>query len=65
MRKHKFNDYISIRKTQSLDAQEECLATSLSLVTRLHPPQTIVVRLHMRKSNVVILTRVTTGNIGV
>ncbi len=49
----------------SRNAQEEHLATSPSLVTRLHLPHAIVVRLHVRKSNVVILTPETAGTVGV
>ncbi len=41
---------------KSLNAQDERLVTSPYLVTRLHLPHAIEVRLHMRKSNVVILT---------
>ncbi len=46
---------------KSLGAQEVCLATSLYLVTRLHLTHMIVVRLHVRKSNVVVLTPETVG----
>ncbi len=35
------------------------------LVTRLHLPHTIVVRLHVRKSSVVIVTLETVGIVGV
>ncbi len=42
---------------ESLSAQEERLATSPYLVTRLHLLHAIEVRLHMRKINVVILTQ--------
>ncbi len=38
------------------NAQNERLATSPQMVTRLHLPNAIVVRLHIRKSNVVFLT---------
>ncbi len=48
-----------------LNAQEERLATSPQLVTRLRLPHAIVVRLHLRKSNVVILTQKMAGEIGV
>ncbi len=41
---------------KSLNVQEERLAISPQLVTRLHLPHAIVVKLHLRKSNVVILT---------
>ncbi len=50
---------------ESLIAQEDRLATSPQLVTRLHLPHTIVVRLHVRKSNVVILTPETAATVGV
>ncbi len=43
---------------KSLNAQEERLATSPQLVKRLHLPHAIVVRLHVRESNVAILTPV-------
>ncbi len=45
--------------------QDERLATSPYSVTRLHLPHVIVMRLHMRKSNVVILTPETTGTVSV
>ncbi len=35
---------------KSLDAQDELLATSFQMVTRLHLPHAIVVRLHVRKA---------------
>ncbi len=41
---------------KSLNAQEEHLATSPFLATRLHLLHAIAVRLHVLKSNVVILT---------
>ncbi len=41
---------------KSLNAQEQLLATSPQLVTMLHLLHAILVRLHVRKSNVVILT---------
>ncbi len=41
---------------KSLIAQEEHLAASPYLVTRLHLLHAIVVRFHVRKNNVVILT---------
>ncbi len=44
-----------------LNAQEERLATSPRLATRLHLPHAVVVSLHLRKSNVVILTPETAG----
>ncbi len=40
----------------SVHLAEECLATSLFLVTRLHMPQAIVVRLHSQAIDVVVLT---------
>ncbi len=49
---------------KSLNVQEERLATSHYLVTRLHPPHAIAVRLYVRKSNVVILTPETAGTHG-
>ncbi len=48
-----------------LNAQDERLATSPKLVTRLHLPHAIVVRLHVCKSNVVILTPETAVTVGV
>ncbi len=50
---------------KSLNAQDECLATSPKLVTRLHLPPPIVMRLHVRKTNVVILTAETASTAGV
>ncbi len=50
---------------KSLNAQEEHVATSPQLVTRLHLPHAIVVRLRSRKSNVVILTPESAGTIDV
>ncbi len=50
---------------KSLNAQDECLATSPLLVTRLHLPHAILVRLHVSKSNVVILTPETVVTVGV
>ncbi len=47
---------------KSLNVQEERLAISPQLVTRLHLPHAIVVKLHLHKSNVVILTPETTGS---
>ncbi len=50
---------------KSLNTQEERLATLPQLVTRLHLPHALVVRLHVRKSYVVILTPKTAGTVGV
>ncbi len=50
---------------KSLNAKEERLATSPQLVTRLHLSHTIVVKLHVRKANVVILTPEMTDTVGV
>ncbi len=50
---------------KSLNPQEDCLATSPPLVTRFHQPHAIVVRLHVRKSNVFILTPETADIVGV
>ncbi len=50
---------------KNLNAQEERLATSPQMVTRLHLPHAIVVRLHERKSNVFILTLETAVTVGV
>ncbi len=50
---------------KSLYAQEGRLATSHQLVTRLHLPHTIAVRLDVRKSNVVTLTPGTAVTVGV
>ncbi len=41
---------------KSLNAQEHRLAISPLMVTRFHLPHAIVVRLHVRKGDVVILT---------
>ncbi len=41
-------------KNKSPITQEACLATSPYLVTRLHLTHAIVVRLHMRKINVIL-----------
>ncbi len=49
---------------KNLDAKKY-LATLPLLVTRLYMPHAIVVRLHVRKSNVVILTQETAGIVGV
>ncbi len=48
-----------------LNAQEERLATSPLLVTRLHLPHAIVIRLHVYKDNVVIFTPDPAGTVGV
>ncbi len=45
--------------------QDECLATSPYLATRLHVPHAIEVRLHVHKNYVFILTPETTGLVGV
>ncbi len=50
---------------EKLNAQEEHLAASPQLVTRLHLPHTIELRLHVRKINVVILTPEMAGPLGV
>ncbi len=50
---------------KSLNAQEGLLATSPELVKRLHLTHAIVVRLHVRKINVVILTPESRGTVGV
>ncbi len=52
-------------RAKSLDAQDERRATSLELLTRLHLPQAIAVRLHVCKINVVILTVETACIVGV
>ncbi len=49
----------------SIAQSERLQATSPLLVTRLHLPLAIVVRLHVRKSNVVILTPETAVTVGV
>ncbi len=46
-------------------AQDERLATSPGLVTRLHLRHAIAVRFHVRKINAVILTPETVGTVGV
>ncbi len=51
--------------TKSLAAQEERLVTSPYLVTRLQRPHAIVVRLHVRKINDVILIPKTAGIVDV
>ncbi len=54
------------RSEMSLDAQEQRLATSPYLVTTLHLPHAIEVRLHVRKINVVIIPSLeTVGTVGV
>ncbi len=50
---------------KSLNAYEGRLATSPQLVTRLHLPHAIVVRLHVRKRNVVTLTMEVAYTVGV
>ncbi len=50
---------------KSFKAQEERLVTSPQLVTRLHLLHAIAVRLHLRKSNAVILTPEMAGTINV
>ncbi len=50
---------------KSLNAQDERLVTSLLLVERLHLLHAKVVRLHVRKTNVVILTPETVVTVGV
>ncbi len=49
----------------SLNAQDEQPAASTLLVTSLHLPREIAVRLHVRKSNAFILTPETVGTVGV
>ncbi len=51
-------------RAKSLISQEERLATSPQLVTRLHLSHALVVRLHVRKSSVVILTPETADTVG-
>ncbi len=46
-------------------AQEERLATLVLIVTRPHLPRAILVRLHVRKVNVVILAPETVGTVSV
>ncbi len=50
---------------KSLSDQDQRLAISPQLATRLHLSHAIVVGLHLRKSNVVILTPETAGTVGV
>ncbi len=50
---------------KSLNAQEERRVTSPQLVTRLPLPHAIEVRLHVRKSNAIILTPETVVTVGV
>ncbi len=52
-------------RAKNLNAQEERLATSPQLVAKLHLPHMIVLRLHVCKSNIVMLTLETVGTIGV
>ncbi len=52
-------------RAKSLDAQDERRAASPELVTRLHLPKAIAVRLHVCKTNVVILTVETACIVGV
>ncbi len=47
------------------NAQDERLAISSLMATRLHLPHAIVVRLDVRKSNVAILTPETAVTVGV
>ncbi len=49
----------------SSTAHEERLADLLKLVTRLHSPHTIEVRLYEHEVGVVSLTLGTTGSVGV
>ncbi len=49
----------------NLNAQDEQPATSPLLVTSLHLPREIAVRLHVPKCNVVILTPETAVTVGV
>ncbi len=49
---------------KSFNAQKERLATSPQLLTRLHLLHAIVVKLHVCKSNVVILTPEMAGTMG-
>ncbi len=49
----------------SLNAQIERLVISPQLVTRLHLPHAIAVRLHLRQSSVVFLAPETAGTVGV
>ncbi len=48
-----------------LNAQDERLATSSELVTMLHLPLAIVLRLHVRKIDVIILTPEMVGTVDV
>ncbi len=57
--------FLFVHSTKSSIVQEECLATSAYLATRLHLPQAIEVGLHVRKINVVILTPETAGTVDV
>ncbi len=50
---------------KSLNVQDVRLASSPQLVTRLHLPHAIVVRLHKLKSSVFTLIPHTTGTVGV
>ncbi len=51
---------------KSFNALEEHLTVSPLLVTRLHLPHAIIVRLHVRKISVfIILTPETVGTVGV
>ncbi len=50
---------------KSLNAQEQLHATSPQLVTRIHLLHAILVRLHVRKSNAVILTPERVGTVDV
>ncbi len=51
--------------TKSSIAQEERLATSPLLVTRLHLPYTIIVRLHAHLVGIVTFTPETAGSSGI
>ncbi len=46
-------------------SQEERLATALKLVAGLHLPHAIAAKLHVRQSNVVILTPETVVTVGI
>ncbi len=50
---------------KSLNAHEERQTTALKFATRLHLPHAIVVRLHVRKINVVILIPEVAATVGV
>ncbi len=54
-----------LHSAESSIAQEERLAVSPQMATRLFLPHAIVVRLQMPKSNAVILTPETAGAFGV